>query len=98
MGCIIVTTRDPALRTLGMPGQRYLRFTELSEDEASDLLLRAADGPTPYSSTILHLATKITKKLGCLPLALVHAGKAIVNGVCTMDDYLTSFDEHWDRV
>jgi len=98
MGSIIVTTRDPALRTLGMPGRRYLRFTELKEDEANDLLLRAADEPTPYSPAIHHLATEITKKLGCLPLALVHAGKAIVTGVCTMHDYLTSFDEHWDRV
>ena len=98
MGCIIVTTRDPALRTLGMPGRRYLRFTELKEDEANDLLLRAADEPTPYSATIHRLATEITKKLGCLPLALVHAGKAIVTGVCRMHDYLTSFDEHWDRV
>lgn len=98
MGSIIVTTRDPALRTLGMPGRHYIRFTELKEDEANDLLLKAADEPTPYSPTTHDLATEITKKLGCLPLALVHAGKAIVTGVCTMHDYLTSFDEHWDRV
>lgn len=98
MGCIIVTTRDPALRTLGMPGRRYLRFTELKDDEASDLLLRAADEPAPYTSTVRLLASEITKKLGCLPLALVHAGKAIATGVCRMHDYLTSFDDHWDRV
>ena len=81
-----------------MPGRRYLRFTELKGDEASDLLLKAADEPSPYSATIHRLATEITKKLGCLPLALVHAGKAIVTGVCKMRDYLTCFDEHWDRV
>lgn len=98
MGCVIVTTRDPALRTLGMPGRRYLHFTELKDDEASDLLLRAADEPAPYTSTVRHLASEITKKLGCLPLALVHAGKAIVTGVCRMHDYLTSFDDHWERV
>lgn len=98
MGSIIVTTRDPALGTLGMRGRRYLRFTELKQEEANDLLLRAADEPTPYSPATHHLATEITKKLGCMPLALVHAGKAIVTGVCTMHDYLTSFDEHWDRV
>ncbi|KAL8759088.1 MAG: hypothetical protein Q9184_003729 [Pyrenodesmia sp. 2 TL-2023] len=98
MGCVIVTTRDPALRTLGMPGRRYLRFTELKDDEASDLLLRAADEPAPYTSAVRHLASEITKKLGCLPLALVHAGRAIVTGICKMHDYLTSFDDHWDRV
>lgn len=98
MGCVIVTTRDPALRTLGMPGRRYLRFTELKDDEASDLLLRAADEPAPYTSTVRHLASEITKRLGCLPLALVHAGKAIMTGICRMHDYLTSFDDHWDRV
>ncbi|KAL8955728.1 MAG: hypothetical protein Q9193_006526, partial [Seirophora villosa] len=98
MGCIIVTTRDPALRTLGVSGRRYLHFAELRDDEASDLLLRAADEPRPYTSTVRRLASEITRKLGCLPLALVHAGKAIVTGVCRMHDYLTSFDDHWDRV
>lgn len=98
MGSIIVTTRDPGLRTLGMPGRRYLHFTELKEDDANDLLLRAADEPTPYSAITYELATQITKKLGYLALALVHAGKAIVTGVCRMHDYLTFFDEHWDRV
>lgn len=81
-----------------MPRQHCLRFTELKQNEANDLLLRAADQPIPYSDTIYHLATKITKKLGCLPLALVHAGRAIVTGLCTMHDYVTSFDEHWDRL
>ncbi|KAI4176500.1 MAG: hypothetical protein LQ346_007884 [Caloplaca aetnensis] len=98
MGCVIVTTRDPALRTIGMPGRNYLHFTELNDEEANDLLLRAADEPAPYTSTVRHLASEITKKLGCLPLALVHAGKAIVTGICRMHDYLTSFDDHWDRV
>jgi hypothetical protein len=96
-GCILVTTRDPGLRTLGMPGRRYLHFTELKEDEANNLLLKAADEPTPCSTTVYNLATKITQKLGFLPLALVHAGKAIVTGICRMHDYLTLYDEHWER-
>lgn len=81
-----------------MPGRRYLHFTELKEDEANDLFLKAADEPTPCSTTVYNLVTKITQKLGFLPLALVHAGKAILTGICRMHDYLTSYDEHWERV
>ncbi len=35
---------------------------------------------------------------GVLPLALVHAGKAILNQLCTLAEYLDFYDRNWQRI
>lgn len=97
-GHILITTRNPALKVHGTHGSRYCHFKELGEDEANDLLLRAADEPKPWSILSLQSATPITKALGFLPLALVHAGKAILNKLCTLQNYLTFYEKYWNRI
>lgn len=97
-GHIIVTTRDPALQLHGTVGARSFHFEQLKEDEANDLLLKAANKPGPWDLRTQELASDITKTLGFLPLALVHAGRAIMNGFCTLANYITSYDMNWQRV
>ena len=97
-GLILVTTRNPNLKVHGTVGPRYYHFTELAATESNDLLLKAADEPTPWSLVTQQSATDICKALGCLPLALVHAGKTILARLCTLQNYLTFFEKNWNRI
>ncbi|MCJ1243824.1 hypothetical protein MMC30_001021 [Trapelia coarctata] len=97
-GLILVTTRNPTLKVHGTFGPRSYHFTELAETESNDLLLKAADEPMPWSLLTQQSATDICKVLGCLPLALVHAGKTILARLCTLQNYLTFFEKNWNRI
>lgn len=87
-GHILLTTRIPAHRDYGTVGSQFFHFEGLDEYDGSDLLLKAASKPLPPDSLTERLATSITQALGSLPLALIHAGKAIKRGLCKLDDYL----------
>lgn len=97
-GHILVTTRNPALQLHGTVGARSFHFEELKDNEANYLLLKAANKPSPWDLRTQELASAITKTLGFLPLALVHAGRAIMNGFCTLGNYIDSYDMNWQRV
>ena len=87
-GHILLTTRIPAHRDYGTVGSQFCHFEGLDENDGNDLLLKAASKPLPPDSLTQRLATSITQALGSLPLALIHAGKAIKRGLCNLDDYL----------
>lgn len=87
-GHILLTTRIPAHRDYGTVGSQYFHFEGLDRNDGNDLLLKAASRPLPPDSLTERLATSITIALGSLPLALIHAGKAIKRGRCKFDDYL----------
>lgn len=87
-GHVLVTTRIPAQRQCGTAGQRFYRFEGLQETDANTLLLKTADKPVPGNSLTQKLASSIAKALGFLPLALIQAGRAIFNNLCTLEDYL----------
>lgn len=96
-GCILITTRNFELAQHGTCGDQFYHFSSLEEKEANKLFLRAADKRSPWTILIEELATHIAKALGFLPLALVHAGRAVLGGV-RMEDYLASYDKHFDRL
>jgi tetratricopeptide (TPR) repeat protein len=96
-GTVLVTTRNSSYRTHGTVGSRWLRFEKMDADEADELLLRAASIQNRDVAT-RNGATSISKTLGFLPLALVHAGKAILDGLCTLTDYVDYFWRFLDRV
>ena len=87
-GHVLLTTRIPAHRDYGTVGSQYFHFEGLDQNDGNDLLLKAASKPLPPDSLTERLATSITQALGSLPLALIHAGKAIRKGLCKLDDYL----------
>lgn len=87
-GHVLLTTRIPAHRDYGTVGSQFLHFEGLNQNDGNDLLLKAASKPLPPDSLTERLATSITQSLGSLPLALIHAGKAIKRGLCKLDEYL----------
>ncbi|KAL9074847.1 MAG: hypothetical protein Q9161_001985 [Pseudevernia consocians] len=87
-GHILLTTRIPAHRDYGTVGFQYSHFEGLDQNDGIDLLLKAASKPLPPDSLTERLAVSITQALGSLPLALIHAGKAIKRGLCKLEHYL----------
>jgi tetratricopeptide (TPR) repeat protein len=97
-GLILVTTRNPANEVHGTIGRGSYHFEKLETDEANDLLLKAAGEHSPYKDSSRTSATLITKELGCLPLALVYAGQAIRQSLCSLTTYLNYYKRNWRRI
>ena len=97
-GRIIITTRNPAHKVYGNVGPGFFEFQGMEDEDASALLLRAARLTEPWDGDSSSWATKITKQLGFLALALIHAGAAIRNGLCSLKDYLAFYDKDWERI
>ncbi|OCL06656.1 tetratricopeptide repeat domain-containing protein [Glonium stellatum] len=97
-GVILITTRNPSNKVHGTVGSRFYHFEKLETDEASDLLLKAAFLPGPWELQTRTLAARIAEALGYLPLALIHAGKAIMDGVCSLANYLDFYGRTWKRI
>ena len=93
-GHILVTTRNPTFKIHATVGA--VEFTGLAKKDALLLLLRASDSPRPWDSVTEDRGNKITEALGCLALALIHAGALIFQKICRMDDYL-DFYNHFRR-
>lgn len=97
-GYVLITTRNPAHKVHGTTGSQYFDFGQLEGGPAADLLLKAAGRPKPWDSPTKSLALSISTVLGALPLALVYAGKAIVEGLCTLQDYVKYYTSSWQRI
>ena len=97
-GHILITTRIPSSKVYGTVGPQHLHFEGLKEHEANVLLLKAASKPVPGDLRSLTYATSITKALGSLPLALLHAGKAILKRLCTLENYLQYHEIEKEKV
>lgn len=97
-GFILVTTRVPENVKHGTVGLKSYQFEMLESEAATDLLLRAARVKKPWDSTTVGLASPITSALGCLPLALVHAGAAIANKLCELGSYLNYVKTFWETI
>ncbi|KUJ13717.1 tetratricopeptide repeat domain-containing protein [Mollisia scopiformis] len=97
-GVILMTTRNPSNKVHGTVGSRFWHFEKLETDEASDLLLKAADLPGPWELQTRTSAARIADALGYLPLALIHAGKAIMDGLCSLANYLDFYGRTWKRI
>ena len=97
-GTILITTRNPMLKTCGTVGPRYFAFHGLDEKNSVELLLNAADESVPWIPSSVRFARTISKTMGYLPLALVHAGKTILARLCTLETYLDFFEKSWNRI
>jgi tetratricopeptide (TPR) repeat protein len=97
-GFILVTTRVPENKMHGNIGSRFYQFEKLESEAANELLLRAAGISCPWDLPVRESAALITSTLGCLPLALIHAGKAIVNRLCELGNYLHFYKKNWERI
>ena len=95
-GHILVTTRNPNFRVHGTVGST--EFKGLKQKDALLLLLRAADTPRPWNSSVENMGIRITDALGCLALALIQAGALILQRMCGMGDYLDFYSQYRKRV
>ena len=93
-GHILVTTRNPNNVVHATIGEA--NFREMSEEDAITLLLKAAHQPgsEEYKDNKQRaLAQPITSVLGCLALALTHAGATIRRRLCTLESYLRIYSQ-----
>ncbi|KAL8880635.1 MAG: hypothetical protein Q9198_001994 [Flavoplaca austrocitrina] len=97
-GLTLITTRNPTVKMHGTIGQRFYHFDKLDDDEANELLLRAADNQEPRTPTLMQLASAITTRLGALPLALIHAGNAIKANYCKLSTYIPYYELSWQLI
>lgn len=94
-GHILITTRNEAHKVHGNVGPGYFTFDGLDPQEAVELLLKSIKHPEPHDSKYTQLASNITRKLGSLPLAVVHAGAVIQDGLCDLETYLPYYERSW---
>ncbi|KAJ5752058.1 Tetratricopeptide-like helical [Penicillium odoratum] len=97
-GMILITTRNPFNRTHGTEGAGSFHFEKLEAEEASDLLLAAAVIHRPWEAATREYAHRAARILGYLPLALIHAGKAILQKLCPLSEYPEYYRRTWDTV
>ncbi|KAK1638690.1 hypothetical protein BDP81DRAFT_514015 [Colletotrichum phormii] len=91
-GYVLVTTRNPEKIIFGTAGRKYIELSSMQKDDANELLLAAADYKKKnYSQGVLKEVANICHQLHYLPLALVHAGKAIRHHALKMRDYMVYF-------
>ncbi|KAK3293622.1 tetratricopeptide repeat domain-containing protein [Chaetomium fimeti] len=97
-GNILVTTRNPACKIHGNVGPGFYDFRGLDLPEATRLLLKASGNPDPWDPSCEALASTITKALGFLALAIIHAGAAIRDQLCNLHNYLDYYGRSRQRI
>ena len=88
-GTILATTRNVQCRMYATIG--YTELRDMDSDEAIDLLLRSADLDGDHEQ-LRDSALLIVRTLGFLPLAIAQAGASILQGICTIADYLEIYE------
>ena len=83
----MITTRNPARKIYVTIGPGFFHFAGLEFSAASDLLLKAAGELAPCDSTTKESAFAIAGLLGCLPLALIQTGKAVLKRRCSLHNF-----------
>ena len=91
-GHIIVTSRLQACKIHATVGSH--EFREMNEEDAIALLLKASGLGEAASSKDRSSAQAIAKTLGYLPLALTQAGASIRQEICSLQEYLDTYNLH----
>jgi tetratricopeptide (TPR) repeat protein len=91
-GNILITSRNQSMGRIVTLLENSIEVNEMEESDAITLLLRASC----LNSLDEHIeaAREIVVKLGCIPLAVDHAGAYIAAGKCNINTYLRLFFLH----
>jgi tetratricopeptide (TPR) repeat protein len=91
-GNILITSRNQSMGRIVTLLENSIEINEMQELDAITLLLRASC----LNSLDEHIeaARKIVVELGCIPLAVDHAGAYIAAGKCNINAYLRLFSLH----
>ena len=95
-GFILITTRTQSHEVHATVGS--FEFAELDHENANNLLLKATGRKEPWDISTKEDASSITKILGWLPLAIIYAGKAIRDGLCTLQGYKAYYETSWQTI
>jgi tetratricopeptide (TPR) repeat protein len=95
-GAILITTRNPDCVVHATAGS--MEFDRLSVEDAVELLIKTAAIEDLSSEDPRILANLIVETLGCLALAIVQAGAAIRQKLCTMGDYCDIYSRQRKRL
>ena len=91
-GNILITSRNQSMGRVVALLENSIEINEMEELDAITLLLKASC----LNSLDEHIeaARKIVIELGCIPLAVDHAGAYIAAGKCNINAYLRQFSLH----
>ena len=90
-GNVLITSRNRSMGKIVSPENR-IEIKEMEEADAISLLLKTSClDPLPEH---LEVSKKIVNELGCIPLAVDHAGAYIEAGRCDIHQYLRQFSAH----
>jgi hypothetical protein len=91
-GNILITSRNQSMGRVVTLLENSIEINEMEELDAITLLLKASC----LNSLDEHIeaARKIVIELGCIPLAVDHAGAYIAAGKCNINAYLRQFSLH----
>ena len=91
-GNILITSRNRSMGRI-VSFENSIEIKEMEELDAISLLLKASC-LNPSDEQHLEAARKIVIELGCIPLAVDHAGAYIEAGKCNINTYLKQFSLH----
>ena len=90
-GNILITSRNRSMGRI-ISFENIIEISEMEESDAVTLLLRASY--LEPSTEHVQAAKDIVTELGCIPLAVNHAGAYIEAGKCDINRYLKQFSKH----
>ena len=90
-GNILITSRNRSMGRI-ISFENSIEINEMKELDAINLLLKASC--LDPSAEHLQAAKEIVTELGCIPLAVDHAGAYIEAGKCNINKYLRQFSLH----
>src|SRR5882757_4725047 len=91
-GNILITSQNQPMGPRIVPFENRIEIIEMEESDAITLLLKASF--LEPSTHHLEAAKRIVTELGCIPLAVDHAGAYIQAGRCDINEYLSQFSLH----
>jgi hypothetical protein len=86
-GAILITTRNPDLRSYGTGNAGSHCVDKLCLEDAVALLLKTAAIKDLQGENVRKVAERIVNDLGGLALAIIQAGAVIRQGICSLDEF-----------
>ena len=92
-GNILITSRNQSMRRV-LSSKNIIEINEMGVSDAVALLLKASYLDNDPLAEHIEAAKNIVTELGCIPLAVNHAGAYIEAGNCDIKRYLKQFSLH----
>ena len=95
-GTILITSRNPGCTAYRSVGSNEIASMAL--DDAITLLWRVSEEEDVRNESLRKLAKRVVETLGCLALAIVHAGALIKQKLYGLEDYCEAYSSNRQRL